>query len=282
VQVLSFSVAILIQAGLIGWLIFEHRQRHLAEVLARDSMSELAYMNRIAAAGELSASIAHEVNQPLTGIATRAAAALRWLAGEVPDVDKARAALTQIVSASHRASDVVTSVRAMFRKDMNERQPTDINKVILSVLSIVRIELQKNGVDLQLELTRRLAIVEGDAVQLQQVILNLVMNAIESMQSMQHRVLRIQSELGKPEMVHVSIEDTGAGIDASNVDRIFKPLFTTKARGMGMGLSICHSIIESHGGRIWVTPGANGGATFQFELRCHFVPASEGALVAGS
>ena len=127
-----------------------------------------------------------------------------------------------------------------------------------------------------------LAIVEGDEVQLQQVILNLVMNAIESMQSAQYRVLRIQSNLDKPEMVHVSIEDTGAGIDASNVDHIFKPLFTTKARGMGMGLSICHSIIESHDGRIWVTPGANGGARFQFELRCHFAPGSESALVARS
>ncbi len=282
VQILLFCAAILIQAALIGWLIFEHRQRHVAEVLARYTMSELTQMNRIATAGELSASIAHEVNQPLTGIATRAAAALRWLAREVPDVEKARAALTQIVSASHRASDIITSIRAMFRKDMNERHPIDINTVILSVLSIVRIELQKSGVDLQMELTRRLAIVEGDEVQLQQVILNLVMNAIESMQSAQYRVLRIQSNLDKPEMVHVSIEDTGAGIDASNVDHIFKPLFTTKARGMGMGLSICHSIIESHDGRIWVTPGANGGARFQFELRCHFAPGSESALVARS
>jgi signal transduction histidine kinase len=186
----------------------------------------------------------------------------------VPDVEKARAALTQIVSASHRASDIITSVRAMFSKDTNERRPISINKVILSVLSIVRIELQKNGVDLQVNINRQLSTVEGDEVQLQQVILNLIMNAIESMQSTQHRVLRIQSDFGKPDMVHVSIEDTGSGIDAPNIGRIFKPLFTTKARGMGMGLSICHSIIESHNGRIWVTSSTDGGSRFQFELPC--------------
>jgi signal transduction histidine kinase len=276
-QILLFCAAILTQAALIGWLIYEHRQRHLAEVRARNSMSELTQMNRIATAGELSASIAHEVNQPLTGIATRAAAALRWLGRETPDVEKARAALTQIVSASHRASDVITSVRAMFRKDTNERHPIDINKVIVSVLSIVRIELQRNGIDLQLKINRQLSTVEGDEVQLQQVILNLVMNAIESMQSTQHRVLRIQSDLGNPDSVQVSIEDTGPGIDASNLGQVFKPLFTTKARGMGMGLSICHSIIESHGGRIWVTPGTNGGARFQFELPCRSRLQAEGA-----
>jgi C4-dicarboxylate-specific signal transduction histidine kinase len=229
-------------------------------------MSELTQMNRIATAGELSASIAHEVNQPLTGIATRAAAGLRWLAAETPDVEKARAALTQIVTASHRASDIITSVHAMFRKDTNERLPLDINRVILTVLSILRVELQKNDVQVRMELNHQLPAVEGDNVQLQQVILNLVMNAIESMQSMPRRELRIQSDLSKPDMVRVSIEDSGTGIDPSNLSRVFKPLFTTKSRGMGMGLSICHSIVESHHGRIWVSQGVHGGANFQFEL----------------
>jgi signal transduction histidine kinase len=266
VQILWICAAILFQAALIAWLIYEHRQRHLAELLARNSMSELTQMNRIATAGELSASIAHEVNQPLTGIATRAAAGLRWLAAETPDVEKARAALTQIVTASHRASDIITSVHAMFRKDANERLPLEINRVILTVLSILRVELQKNDVQVRMELNHQLPAVEGDNVQLQQVILNLVMNAIESMQSMPRRELRIQSDLSKPDMVRVSIEDSGTGIDPSNLSRIFKPLFTTKSRGMGMGLSICHSIVESHHGRIWVTQGVHGGANFQFEL----------------
>jgi signal transduction histidine kinase len=268
VQILSVFAAILLQAALIAWLIYEHRQRHLAEVLARASMSELTQMNRIATAGELSASIAHEVNQPLTGIAARAAAGLRWLAAEKPDIEKTRAALTHIVSASHRASDIIKSVRAMFGKDANERLPLNINRALLTVLSILRIELSKNDVVLRTELNQELAPVAGDQVQLQQVILNLVVNAIESMQSAPRRELRIRSELIELGVVRVSIEDTGPGIDPANISRIFKPLFTTKSRGMGMGLSICETIIKSHHGRIWVTQGADGGANFQFELPC--------------
>src|SRR5438105_6737579 len=192
--------------------------------MARNSFAELSQMNRIATAGELSASIAHEVNQPLTGIATRAAAALRWLAAEVPDVEKARAALTQIVSASHRASEIITSVRSMFRKDTNEISRIDINKLLLTVLSILRVELRKSGVELQLDVDQQLPTVEGVEVQLQQLVLNLVMNAMESMQSTRRRLLRIRANLGKPGVVQVSIEDTGIGIDPSNLDRIFKPL----------------------------------------------------------
>jgi signal transduction histidine kinase len=229
-------------------------------------MIELTYMNRRSAAGQLSASIAHEVLQPLTGITTRASAGLRWLRAETPNLEKAGAALEQIVIAGHRASDIVTSVRAMFRKDTSERLPVDINGLILTVLAIVRIDLQKNGVELQTQLDARVLIVEGDKVQLQQVILNLVMNAIEAMQPVRPRVLKVKSEQSKLDMVHVSIEDTGTGIDPSNLNRVFSPLFTTKERGMGMGLSICHSIIESHNGRIWVSPGVTKGSIFQFEL----------------
>jgi signal transduction histidine kinase len=265
-QILAIFAALLAQTALISLLIYEHRRRHLAEVQSRNSMAELTYMNRMAAAGELSASIAHEVNQPLSGITTRASAALRWLRAETPNLDKAEAALEQIVAACHRASDIVTSVRAMFKKDTSERSPIDINDLILTVLAIVRVDLQKNDVELQTQLDEQVAVVEGDKVQLQQVVLNLVMNAIEAMQSVRPRALKVKSEQSKPEFVHVSIEDTGTGIDPSNLDRIFSALFTTKARGMGMGLSICHSIIESHSGRIWVSPGVNGGSIFQFEL----------------
>jgi len=265
-QILAICAALLIQAALIGWLIYEHRRRHLAELQARHSMSELAHMNRVATAGQLSASIAHEISQPLTGIATRAGAALRWLAAETPDLERARAALTQVVSATHRAGDIIKNIRAMFGRDTGERFPIDINKLILAVLSIVRVELQKNHVEVQTQFNEQLPAVEGDQIQLQQVILNLVMNAIEAMHSAQPRVLRIQTKLCKPDVVHVSIEDTGTGIDPSDLDHIFEPLFTTKASGMGMGLSICHSIIESHGGRIWASPATNRGSIFQFEL----------------
>ncbi|MGH7487633.1 MAG: ATP-binding protein, partial [bacterium] len=249
-EILAVSAALLAQAALILWLLYEHRRRHNAEVMARNTMSELTQMNRMATAGELSASIAHEVNQPLTGIVTRANAALRWLSADSPDINKARTALTQIVSAGHRASNVITSIRAMFRNETPERSSVDINKIISSVLSILRIDLEKNDVTVQPQLSNRLPTVMGNPVQLQQVILNLMMNGVEAMHSVQPRVLRVKSELNEPGGVHVSVEDSGIGIDPSNFDRIFQPLFTTKASGMGMGLSICHSIIESHNGRI--------------------------------
>jgi len=174
--------------------------------------------------------------------------------------------LEGIVAASHRAGDIVASVRAMFKKDAPEKLSTDINQIILTVLSIVRVELRNHGVDLQTRFNEDLSTVQGDKVQLQQVVLNLVMNGIEAMHSVRPRVLKVQTDQTKPGMVRVLIEDTGTGIDPSNLDRIFKPLFTTKATGMGMGLSICHSIIESHGGRIWVSPAVNRGSIFQFEL----------------
>jgi signal transduction histidine kinase len=202
----------------------------------------------------------------VTGIVTRANAALRWIGAEKPNLEKTRAALESIVSAGHRASDIITSVRAMFRKDTPEKVPTDINEIILAVLSIVGVELRKHSVELQTQLNKRLPMVQGDKVQLQQVVLNLVMNGIEAMQSAQPRVLKVQTAQSAPNTVRVSIEDTGTGIDPSNLDRIFKPLFTTKATGMGMGLFICHSIIESHGGRIWVSAAVKGGSIFEFEL----------------
>jgi signal transduction histidine kinase len=264
-QILLISAAILVQTVLILWLIYEHRRRNVAEVQSRNSMAELTYMNRKAAAGELSASIAHEVNQPLTGISTRASAALRWLRTDKPDLQKVKAALEHIVIASHRAADVVAGVRAMFKKDSTQRVPTDVNELILVVLSIVRIELENNRVDVQAALDERLPIVLGDKVQLQQVVLNLVMNAIDAMKSIQPRMLRVKTQADAGKII-VSVEDNGTGIDPSKLDQLFQPLFTTKANGMGMGLAICRSVIESHEGRIWATPAAGRGSVFQFEL----------------
>jgi C4-dicarboxylate-specific signal transduction histidine kinase len=261
--------ALLLQAALITWLMYEIGRRQRAEVQSRSAMAELTFMNRRVAAGQLSASLTHEVNQPLASIVTRAGAALRWIRAEKPNLEKAEAALEGIVAASHRASDIITSVRAMFKKAPPAKVSTDINQTILTVLSIVRVELQKHNVELHTQLSQSLPTVQGDKVQLQQVVLNLVMNAIEAMQSARPRVLKAQTDHAKPGLVHVSIEDTGTGIDPSNLHRIFQPLFTTKATGMGMGLSICHSIIESHGGRIWVSPAGNRGSIFHFELPSH-------------
>jgi signal transduction histidine kinase len=154
----------------------------------------------------------------------------------------------------------------MFKKEAPEKVPTDLNQIILTALSIVRVELQNHGVQIRTRLNEGLPAVEGDKVQLQQVVLNLIMNGIEAMDEERHRVLKVQTDQTELGMVRVSIEDTGPGIDPSNLDRIFKPLFTTKGTGMGMGLFICQSIIESHGGRIWATAAANRGSIFQFEL----------------
>jgi C4-dicarboxylate-specific signal transduction histidine kinase len=230
------------------------------------TMAELTHMNRVATAGVLAASIAHEINQPLTGIVVSASAARRWLALRDPSIEEAQDALDQIERDGHRAGEIITSLRGMFKKETQARKPIDINKLIFTVLAIVRHELQTHGVDLRTQLDESLPALEGDRVQLQQVVLNLVMNAIEAMQSAAPRTLSIRSCLSKPNFVHVAIEDTGTGIDPSNHDHIFNPMFTTKARGMGIGLSVCQSIVKSHNGRIWVTGGIEKGSIFQFEL----------------
>ena len=275
--ILAVAAAILIQAALIFWLLYEHWRRQRAEILARNTMSELSHVNRMATAGQLSASIAHEVNQPLAGIVANAQAALRWL--EKANVDEVRERLNVIVSQGFRASDIIVNLRAMFKSDVQKKTLVNINKLVLSVLAPVRFDLQKYEIELQTQLGDQIPEVLGNEVQLQQVILNLVTNAIESMSSLQTRVLRIKTELSQSNTVHVSIEDTGTGIGPTDVARLFTPMFTTKARGMGMGLSICQSIIERHDGRIWVSSGATGGSIFQFELPTIANKARQAALV---
>ena len=269
-QIVAIFIALLLQAGLITWLVYEHRRRSMAEVQSRHAMAELANMNRLATAGQLSASIAHEINQPITGIVLKASAGLRWLAADKPDVDKIRNILSEIVGAGQRAGDIINSVRAMFKKDENAKDAIDLNNLVNTVLALLRLDLQKDSVRVETRLDEALPTVAGDAVQLQQVILNLIVNAADAMRSGEPRVLKIQTSriAGR---VHVSIEDTGPGVADSDRARIFNPLFTTKAGGMGMGLSICRSIIENHGGRIWVEAVTGPGAIFQFEL-----PAAEG------
>jgi len=229
-------------------------------------MSELAQMNRVATAGELSASIAHEVNQPLAAIMAEAGTALVLLRKEKLDVQEMQSAITAIKDATGRAAEIIASVRAMFKKDSTERRATDINQLISGVLALTRIEAQNRNVQIEMRLSESLPPTGCDPVQVQQVVLNLVMNAIEAMQSAPQRALRIVSELTNPGVVHVSVADTGPGVAAADVDRVFAPMYTTKSRGMGMGLSICRSIIESHGGRIWVSAAHPRGAIFHLEL----------------
>jgi two-component system sensor kinase FixL len=230
----------------------------------RRGQEQIVTLAREATVGQLSASIAHEIRQPLAGILASAQAALRWL--EKANVEEVRENLNGIVSDAQRANDIIKNLRAMFKHDVQEKILVDINGLVLSVVALVVIDLQKHKIELRMQLDDRNPETLGNQVQLQQVILNLVMNAIESMSSLQTRLLHIKTELSQSSTVHVSVEDTGAGIKPSDVTRLFQPMFTTKVRGMGMGLSICKSIIENHDGRIWVSPGANGGSTFQFEL----------------
>jgi signal transduction histidine kinase len=266
-QILAACAVFIVQIALIGWLIYEHRRRHLAEVQARNSMTELTQLNRLATAGELSAAIAHEIKQPISGMVAMANAAVRWLSRESPDIGRARDAMNKVVAAGHHASDIITNIRGVFGKDTQENTLCDVNQLIRTVLSLVYIDLRKHSIEARVNLSEQLPLVIGNKVQLQQVILNLVMNAVEAMVSAaEPRVLSITSEINEHNDVLVSIADTGSGIDVANLSRIFKPMFTTKARGMGMGLSICKSIIESHNGRIWVSVSVPRGSIFHFEL----------------
>ncbi|MGB9364454.1 MAG: ABC transporter substrate binding protein [Xanthobacteraceae bacterium] len=279
-QITVIVAALMLQAGLISWLVYEHRRRSLAEVHSRNAMAELANMNRLATAGQLSASIAHEINQPVTGIVLKASAALRWLAAEKPDMERIRSVLTDIVGAGQRAGDIVNSVRSMFKKDDSAKAAINLNNLVNTVLVLLRVDLQKDGVRVETELDENLPAVIGDAVQLQQVILNLIVNAADAMRDVPPRVLKVQTSWSRSGVVHVSIEDSGTGISESDRERIFAPLFTTKAAGMGMGLSICRAIIENNHGRIWVSPGVNRGSIFHFELPTKSDIASVGAIAA--
>jgi signal transduction histidine kinase len=277
-QIMAALATMVLQAALISWLIYEHRRRSLAEVRSRNAMAELANMNRLATAGQLSASIAHEINQPVAGIVLKASAALRWLAAEKPDMERIRDVLTDILGAGQRAGDIVNSVRSMFKKEESAKAAINLNNLVNTVLVLLRVDLQKDGVRVETQLDENLPAVTGDAVQLQQVILNLIVNAADAMREVQPRVLKVQTSQNASGMVHVSIEDSGTGISLPDRERIFDPLFTTKAAGMGMGLSICRSIVENHGGRVWVTAGpANTGSIFHIELP---TKADKGSAVA--
>jgi len=263
---IAIILAVLLQSAVIGWLLLEHRRRRLAEIFARNTMTELQNVNRLATAGELSASIAHEVKQPLTVIVSNAYAALNWLSADRLNVAETRNSLDRIVAAAHRASDIVSGVKAMFTRDDHERDLVDINDVILSVLTIGQLSLRRHDIELETQLGEGMPSIRGHRVQLQQVLLNLVLNAIESMEKSPSKKLCIRSSRNSSGGVCVAVQDTGTGVARVNIDRIFRPLYTTKPKGMGMGLSICKSIVEAHGGHIGVYSVPTSGSVFQFDL----------------
>jgi C4-dicarboxylate-specific signal transduction histidine kinase len=255
-------------AHLLGGLVVDVTERKRAEEALRVAQAELSHAARLATLGEMTASIAHEINQPLAGIASNGAAGLNWLNRKKPDLDQARDAFSRIVRDGARASDVIRGLRALAKKSGPQFARLDIDDVIREVLALTTGELRRQGVALQTDLAAGDRPVLGDRVQLQQVLLNLIMNGVDAMRGVTERTreLMVSSTLAEPGSVLVSIEDTGAGLDPAVAQRIFEPFFTTKPEGLGMGLSICRSIVEGHRGRLWASPRVPHGAAIRFTV----------------
>jgi len=234
----------------------------------RETQMELAHANRVATMGQLTASIAHEVNQPIAATKVNAQAALRWLNRDAPDLEEARQLLARIVNDGDRAGNVVSRIRDLVKKAPLRMELLHMNESISEVIELTRGEATKNGVSVRTQFAENLPAVKADRTQLQQVILNLILNAIQAMgdSGMALRELQIGTEANWPDNVLVSVRDSGPGIRRESFDRLFDPFYTTKSVGMGMGLAICRSIVEGHGGRIWATSSGQQGAAFNFTL----------------
>jgi signal transduction histidine kinase len=228
----------------------------------------LAHANRVITMGHLAASIAHEVNQPIAAIVTTAHAALRWLGAQPPDLHEIRQALGGIIEDGNRTGEVIGRIRGLINKVPLRRDPLDMNQAIFDATTLTRNELIRHRIALQIQLAQEPPVVQGDRIQLQQVLLNLIVNAIEAMCAVNEgpRELLISSASDAADSVLIAVRDTGPGLTPEGFDRVFQPFHTTKPDGMGMGLSICRSIVEAHGGRLWATANAPRGAIFQFTL----------------
>jgi PAS domain S-box-containing protein len=234
----------------------------------RQLEADLAHINRVSMMGELSASIAHEVNQPLSGVVSNGSACLRWLAGDTPNVEEAREAARRIVRDGKRAADIIARIRALTRNTVENQENLDLNETILEILRLVGDESKRRDVMIRTSFAEEVCPVVGDRVQLQQVVLNLVMNGLEAMSTItdRPRELVITSTNADQNCAEVTIQDSGIGLDPDKSARIFEAFYTTKPTGMGMGLSICRSILHAHGGRLWATANDGPGTTFHFTL----------------
>jgi C4-dicarboxylate-specific signal transduction histidine kinase len=242
-------------------------ERKQAEVALRQAQGDLAHANRVSSMGELSASLAHEVQQPIAAAITDANTCLRWLSREQPDLDEARAAASRAVQDGKRAGEIVNRVRLFFKKGTVQRELLDFNEVIREMTMLLHTEAAQSAVSVRTALAADLPQVMGDRVQLQQVLMNLMMNSIDAMKDVDGtRELTIQSQRGEDGQVLISVSDTGVGLPPEQTDKIFNAFFTTKTHGTGMGLRISRSIVESHGGRLWAADNSPHGATFQFTL----------------
>jgi PAS domain S-box-containing protein len=239
-------------------------ERHALQL----AQSEVARVTQRMAMGEMAASIVHEINQPLAAVSANADAGLRWLGNETPNLDEARAAFKRIVHDSHRANDVIGEIRLMFKNEGHAQSSQDVNKLMREVLALASSDIENQRVSVRTELAGDLPQISANAVQLRQVFMNLITNAVDAMSAVanRQRLLRIESAVADPAYVRITVEDSGMGIDPNNIGRIFEPFFTTKSHGMGMGLAICRSIIENHGGRLSAAPGQPCGTIFQVRL----------------
>jgi two-component system sensor kinase FixL len=243
-------------------------ERKRAEEALQKVQTELTHVSRVMTVGELTASIAHEVNQPLAAIVTNGNACLRWLAGATPNLSEARQAVERIIKDSYRASAVIARIRSLVKKTPPRNDWVDLNEVIVEVLALAQNEARRNRVLLKRQLKQDLPRVRGDRVQLQQVVLNLIMNGLEAIARNKDgaRELSVSSDTDDANNVIVAVRDSGEGLDTANLERVFDAFYTTKPEGMGMGLAISRTIIESHGGRLWATANSPKGAVFQFTL----------------
>jgi signal transduction histidine kinase len=234
----------------------------------RQLEADLAHINRVSMMGELTASIAHEVNQPLSGVVSNASASLRWLAGDTPNLEEAREAARRIVRDGKRAGEVIARIRALTKKASTPREKLDLNETLRQVIALIRDEAKRKSVNIRTQFADDLSSVSGDQVQLQQVVLNLAINGIEAMSSVGERAreLVVTTRNIDSDQVQVTVEDSGVGLDPNTMQKIFEPFYTTKPTGMGMGLSISRSILHSHGGRLWATAKDGAGTIFYFTL----------------
>jgi C4-dicarboxylate-specific signal transduction histidine kinase len=247
-------------------------ERQRAQDALQQSQAELAHAPRVTTMGELTASIAHEVNQPLSAVIINGNACLRWLSGTSPDLEEARGAVGRIIEEGNRASQVITEIRSFVRKSPPHKEQVDINALILETIGMARGEIVRNRVVQLTDLAADLPPVYGDRVQLEQVLLNLIMNAIEAMHSVAERpreLLVVSQWQDETRGVLVSVRDSGSGLESLDQEQVFDAFFTTKPEGMGMGLSIGRSIITAHGGRLWAGPNSDYGTTFNFTVPAH-------------
>jgi PAS domain S-box-containing protein len=234
----------------------------------REALMELAHVNRVTTMGQLAASIAHEISQPVAATVTNAQAGLEWLGAQPPDLEEIRQTFDSIVSDGMRASDVIGRIRALIKKAPPQKESLEVNEAVREVIALTRSEVVKNRVSVRTQLAEGLPLIQADRVQLQQVILNLIINAVEAMSGVGDGARELQISTGRTASngVLVSLGDSGPGLDPKSAERVFEAFYTSKAKGMGMGLAICRSIIEAHGGRMWASANESRGAVFQFTL----------------